>query len=75
MGKDKKSFRDDLEKLAIITDTISETILSKGEVNVIIELEKEHFTKVVSYMGDVYRNTKEFVINISGTKFTFVLKT
>jgi len=74
MAKDKKSFRDDLEKLAEITDIIDNTILSNGDINIIVELESEEYKKVLSIFGDVYRTMKEIVVDISGTKFTFVLK-
>lgn len=74
MAKDKKSFRDDLEKLAEITDIIDNTILSNGDINIIVELESKEYKKVLSIFGDVYRTMKEIVVDISGTKFTFVLK-
>jgi hypothetical protein len=74
MGKDKKSFRDDLEKLAEVTNIIDETCLSKGDVKVIVELEEKEYRKVISSFGDVYRNLEEIIIDISNVKFTFVLK-
>jgi hypothetical protein len=74
MAEDKKSFRDDLEKLAEIADIIDNTILSKGETNIIIELEKKDYNKVINSFGDVYRKLEELVIEISNVKFTFVLK-
>lgn len=74
MGKDKKGFRDDLERLAEITDLLDQTLISKGEVNVIVELNEKEYKEVISTFGDVYRNLKEIVVDISGTKFTFVLK-
>lgn len=74
MGKNKKSFRDDLEKLAKITDIIEDTCLSKGDVKVIVELEEKEYRNVISSFGDVYRNLEEIVIDISDIKFTFVLK-
>lgn len=74
MGKSKKSFRDDLEKLAEVTNIIDDTCLSKGEVKVIVELEEKEYKKVISSFGDVYRNLEEIIIDISNVKFTFVLK-
>ena len=74
MAEDKKSFRDDLEKLAEIAYIIDNTILSKGKTNIIIELEKKDYNKVVNSFGDVYRKLEELVIEISNVKFTFVLK-
>lgn len=74
MGKDKKSFRDDLEKLAEVTNIIDDTCLSKGDVKVIVELEEKEYKKVISSFGDVYRNLEEIIIEISNVNFTFVLK-
>lgn len=74
MGKDKKSFRDDLEKLAEVTNIIDETCLSKGDVKIVVELEEKEYRKVISSFGDVYRNLEEIIIDISNVKFTFVLK-
>lgn len=74
MGKIKKSFRDDLEKLAEVTNIIDDTCLSKGDVKVIVELEEKEYKKVISSFGDVYRNLEEIIIEISNVKFTFVLK-
>lgn len=74
MGKDKKSFRDDLEKLAEVTNIIDETCLSKGDVKVVVELEEKEYKKVISSFGDIYRNLEEIIIDISNVKFTFVLK-
>jgi len=74
MAKDKKSFRDDLEKLAQIADIMDDTILSQGNINIIIELDKKDYSKVINSFGDVYRKLEEVVIEISDVKFTFVLK-
>lgn len=74
MGKIKKSFRDDIEKLAEVTNIIDDTCLSKGDVKVIVELEEKEYKKVISSFGDVYRNLEEIIIEISNVKFTFVLK-
>jgi hypothetical protein len=75
MAKDKKSFRDELEKLASIADIIDDSILSKGNVKVIIEMNPEDYKKVLKNFADVYQNLEELVIDISGVNFTFVSKT
>lgn len=74
MGEDKKSFRDELEKFASISDIVENSILSKGNVKILVELESEDYRYVLSNFADVYRNIEEIVINISGVNFTFVLK-
>lgn len=74
MAKDKKSFRDDLEKLAQIADILDNTILSKGNINIIVELDEKNYSKIIDNFGDVYRLRKELIVDISDVKFTFVLK-
>jgi len=74
MGKDKKSFRDELEKLANISQLVDNSILSKGDVNIIVELELKEYLKIIKNFADIYKNSEEFVIEISDIKFTFVLK-
>lgn len=74
MGKDKKSFRDELEKLANISQLVDNSILSKGDVNIIVELELKEYLKIIKNFADIYKKSEEFVIEISDTKFTFVLK-
>ena len=75
MAEDKKSFRDELEKLASIADIIDESVLSKGNVKIIVEMEPEEYGKVIKNFAGVYQNLQELVIDISGVNFTFVLKT
>ena len=74
MAKDKKSFRDELEKLANISQIVDDSILSDGNVNIIVELESKEYQKIIKNFADVYKKSEEFVIEISDTKFTFVLK-
>jgi|TARA_B100001094_G_C17899548_1_gene655737 hypothetical protein len=74
MGKSKKSFRDELEKLAKISEIVEDSLLSEGEVSIVIVLEPKIFKKTLSHFADIYRAKEEFSIDISGTKFTFVLK-
>lgn len=74
MGKDKKSFRDELEKLANISQLVDNSVLSKGDVNIIVELESKEYLKIIKNFADIYKNSEEFVIEISDIKFTFVLK-
>jgi len=75
MGEDKESFRDELEKLASIAEIIDGSVLSKGDVKVVVEMEPEEYKKVIGNFASVYQNLQELVIDISGVNFTFVLKT
>jgi len=75
MAEDKKSFRDELEKLASIAEIVDDSILSNGNVKIIVEMEPEEYEKVIRNFAGVYQNLQELVIDISGVNFTFVLKT
>jgi len=75
MAEDKKSFRNELEKLALIADIIDESILSKGDVKIVVEMDPEEYKNVLKNFAGVYQNLQELVIDISGVNFTFVLKT
>ena len=75
MAKDKKSFRDELEKLASIAEIVDDSILSNGNVKIIVEMEPEEYEKVIRNFAGVYQSLQELVIDISGVNFTFVLKT
>lgn len=74
MGKNKKNFRDELEKLAKITDLIEDSILSKADVKIIAELDEDDYRNVIKNFADIYKKSEEIVIDISGVKITFVLK-
>lgn len=74
MAEDKKSFRDELKKFASISEIIEDSILSKGNVKILVELERDDYNYVLRNFADIYRNIEELVIDISGVNFTFVLK-
>jgi len=75
MAEDKKSFRNELEKLALIADIIDDSILSEADVKIIVEMDPEEYKNVLKNFAGVYQNLQELVIDISGVNFTFVLKT
>lgn len=74
MGKDKESFRDELAILAKISNDIESSILSKGEVKIVIELEFEDFKEIIENFADIHSGSDKFSIEISDVNFTFVLK-
>lgn len=74
MGENKESFRNELEKLANISELFDNSVLGRGETKIICELNKDDYQKIISNFGDVYRNLEKIVINISNINFTFVLK-
>jgi hypothetical protein len=74
MAENTESARDELTKLAEITNLLDETETLKKGFTGVIELESEDFVKFISMFREVDRKSKKFVIQISGYDFTFVLK-
>ena len=66
--------RDELSKLAEITNLIEESFLSKGKTELLIELEKEEYDSVLNHFRELDRNKDKFTISISDVNFNFVLK-
>jgi len=73
MGEDKKSFMDELGKLAEITNTVEESFLSKGKVSVVVELPEKEYRDTISNFREVDRSQPKFTISISDVDFNFVL--
>jgi hypothetical protein len=73
MGEDKKSFMDELSKLAEITNIVEESFLSEGKVSLVVELPEEEYTKAISHFREIDRTKNKFTISISDVDFNFVL--
>jgi hypothetical protein len=73
MGENNTSFRDELKKLAEVSELLENSIFSKGTFSVIVELKEEDFKEVVSYLSPKDLKQKKIVIDISGVEFTIVL--
>jgi len=73
MGEDKKSFMDELSKLAEITNIVEESFLSEGKVSLVVELPEEEYKKTISHFREVDRTNEKFTISISDIDFNFVL--
>lgn len=73
MGENQTSFRDELKKLAEISELLENSIFSKGTFSVIVELKEENFKEVISYLSPKDLKQKKIVIDISGVEFTIVL--
>jgi len=73
MGETETNFRDELTKLAEISDIFENSIFGKGNMSVIVELDKEGYREVVGFLSPKDIDTKRIVINISGMEFTLVL--
>ena len=73
MGETETNFRDELTKLAEISEIFDNSIFGKGKMSVIVELEKEDYREVVGFLSPRDINSKSIVINISDMEFTLVL--
>ena len=71
MEENKKTNLGDLEKLALITESLQSLFLGKSTV--VLELDKDEYKKIISYFREIDRNHKQFTIDISGTDFVFIL--
>lgn len=71
MAKAKNNDIGDLEKLALIAESV-QTIF-KGKGTIVFELEKDEYKNVISHFREIDRHHKQFSIDISGTEFHFIL--
>jgi hypothetical protein len=71
MAKDKDINFGEINKLALIAESV-QTIF-KGKGTIIFELRKEEYTKIISHFREIDRHHKQFSIDISGTEFHFML--
>ena len=71
MDKDKSVTIGELEKLALIAESV-QTIFS-GKATIVFELPIGEYTSVINHFREVDRHHKQFSIDISGTEFHFIL--
>lgn len=71
MAKAKNTDIGDLEKLALIAESV-QTIF-EGKATVVFELDKKEYKKVIGHFREIDRQHKQFSIDISGTEFHFIL--
>lgn len=71
MEKDKSVDIGELEKLALIAESV-QSIFS-GKATIVFELPKGEYTSVINHFREVDRHHKQFSIDISGTEFHFIL--
>ena len=72
MAENKNPTLGELEKLALLSDYISD-IFPDGEAIVVYELKNEDYTKMISKFREIDRHHKQFTIEISGVDFHFML--
>jgi hypothetical protein len=71
MAENKKNNLGELEKLALIADSLQ--TMFRGKTSVLLELNKEEYNKIITHFREVDRHHKQFTIDMSGTDFMFVL--
>ncbi len=71
MAKNKDVDFGDINKLALIAESI-QTIF-KGKGTIVFELGNEEYSKIISHFREIDRHHKQFSIDISGTEFHFIL--
>jgi len=72
MATIETNFRDELKKLAEVSDILENSIFSNGKFSVIVELEPKEYKELVSYLSPIDTDKKRIVIDISGVEFTLV---
>jgi len=61
----------EIEKLALIADSVQSMFSGKGTI--IFELPEGEYKSVINHFREVDRSHKQFSIDISGTEFHFIL--
>jgi acetolactate synthase small subunit len=73
MGENQASFRDDLEKLAQVSDLIESSFIKNEKVEVKVSLDEGTFSNLLQHLM-INQNEKKCVIQISNLEFTFLRK-
>ena len=71
MAKNKSTDFGDINKLALIAESVQTIFEGKGTI--IFELKKQEYTRIISHFREIDRHHKQFSIDISGTEFHFML--
>ena len=71
MAENKNSAPGQLEKLALIVDSLQ--TLFRGKSSIIFELNKEEYVSMINHFREVDRHHKQFAIDMSGTELIFIL--
>jgi hypothetical protein len=70
MAQDKSDDIGDLEKLALIAESVQS--MFEGKATIVFELGKKEYKKVINHFREIDRHHKQFSLDISGTEFHFV---
>ena len=71
MDENKSDNLGEIEKLALIADSVQE--MFSGKATIVFELPKGEYSTVISHFREIDRKHKQFSIEISGTEFHFIL--
>ena len=71
MAEDKNNSPRELEKLALIAESVQTMFSGKGTI--IFELPIGEYNSVINHFREIDRQHKQFTIDISGTEFHFIL--
>jgi len=71
MAENKNNTFGQIEKLALIAESIQTLFSGKGTI--IFELPKGEYASVINHFREIDRHHKQFSIDISGTEFHFIL--
>jgi hypothetical protein len=71
MAENKDTGPRELEKLALIAESVQTMFSGKGTI--IFELPVGEYTSVINHFREIDRQHKQFSIDISGTEFHFIL--
>lgn len=71
MAENKNNTPGQLEKLALIVDSLQ--TLFRGKSSIIFELNKEEYVSMINHFREVDRHHKQFAIDMSGTELIFIL--
>jgi hypothetical protein len=71
MEENKNNDPRELEKLAMIAESVQTMFSGKGTI--IFELPKGEYNSVLNHFREIDRHHKQFSIDMSGTEFHFIL--
>jgi hypothetical protein len=71
MGENKSDTFGEIEKLALIAESVQTMFSGKGTI--IFELPQGEYKSVLNHFREIDRHHKQFSIDISGTEFHFIL--
>ena len=63
----------ELEKLALLSDAINDLFPNYDRM-MVFELDKPEYDKILGHFREIDRHHKQFLIDISGVEFYFMLK-